>query len=159
MKTVWMALGVLGFVSGAAFLVFWLLAWMGQVPPGEPLLISCGVMLLVTGFFILRGAASKSADAERGKWARSNVKVGRLSAFAMGTFFCAIGAVFVGSHWLPKEFGLASAAVALASFALAWFGASRDERSARAEGALNKPDERGTERGATADRAGHEGSS
>src|SRR5207245_3316145 len=92
MKTLWMALGVLGFVSGAAFLVFWVLAWTGQVPSGGPLAISCGAMLLVTGLFSLRGAASKDAQAERGTWRRSNIQVGRLSAFACGGGICAVGA-------------------------------------------------------------------
>jgi hypothetical protein len=152
MKTVWVALGALGFISGAAFLVLWLLAWTGQVPPGEPLAISGGVMLLVTALFSLRAAADKTAD--RGTWARTNVKISRLSAFAKGTFFCAIAAGILGSLWLSKQFGIGIAAVVLASFALTCFGKTLDGRRARAEAALNKPAARGAEPGAAPDRGG-----
>jgi hypothetical protein len=152
MKTIWIPLGALGFLSGAAFLIFWLLAWSAQVPPGEPLILSCGLMLLVTGLFLLRAAADKTAD--RGTWARSNVKIGRLSGFALGTFFFAIGAAFVGSLWLPRLFGLGGAAVALASFALAWFGTSRDERRAREKDARTKPDGQGADPCAAPERGG-----
>jgi len=127
MKTVWMALGVLGFISGAAFLVFWLLAWTRQVPPGEPLTTSCGVMLLVTGLFCIRGTASKTAD--RGKWARSNVKVGQLSAFGFGVVFCSIGAAFLGFNWLPKQLSIWLVGAVMAGFALTWVGQALDGRA------------------------------
>lgn len=142
MKTVWTTLGALGFLSGAAFLVFWILAWTGPVPPGEPLAIACGVMLLITGLFTLRAAVDKTAARERGKWARSNVKVGRLSAAAMGTFFCAIGIGMLGSTWLPEPLKLGIVATAMISFALGGFGAALDGQRARAEEALKKPDEK-----------------
>jgi hypothetical protein len=127
MKTVWIALGGLGFVSGAAFLVFWLLAWAGQVPLGEPLAISAGVMLLVTGVFCLRAAADKTAD--RGKWKRSNVKLGRLSAFAFGVGFGTIGTVFLGHGWLPERYGVWAAVAWLASFVLGVLGQWIDRRA------------------------------
>jgi hypothetical protein len=139
METVWTVLGGLGFMSGAAFLVFWLLAWTGHVPPGGPLAVSGGGMVLVTGLLVLRAAVGKAAQRERGKWARSNVQVGRLSVFAMGTFFCAIGAGILGSPWLPKQFGIGMIAVAMASFALGCFCATLDGRRARAEAALKSP--------------------
>lgn len=138
MKTVWTVLGALGFISGVAFLIFWLLAWTGHVPPGELMAITCGVMLLVTGLFDLRAAVDKNAD--RGKWARSNVKVGRLSNFAMGTGFCAVGTAMLGWPWLPEQFELGMVAVFMASFALSCYGKTLDGRRARAEEALKKPD-------------------
>jgi len=117
----------LGFISGAAYLVFCLLAWTGQVPLGEPLAISCGVMLLVTGVFSLREAVDKTAD--RPKWARSNVKVGRLSALAFGIGSCAIGTVFLGYGWLPERYGVWATVVFLASFALGLLGQWIDGRA------------------------------
>lgn len=151
MKAIWIALGGLGFLSGAAFLIFWPLAWTGHVP-WEPVAITCGVMGLVTGLFTLREAVDKTAD--RGTWARSNVKVGRLSAFAMGTFFCAISVGMLGSLWLPNSFGIGIIAVVLASFALSCFGATLDGRRARAEEALKKIVEQDAEPGAASDRGG-----
>jgi len=146
MSRFWIALGALGVLSGAAFLVLWLLGWVGWVPPGEPLAVSGGVVLLVTGAFRLRAAA------DRGTWARSSV--GRLTAFAEGTFFCAVAAALLGRQWLPGPHGLGWAAVAVASMALVWFGKTRDGRRAQAEGAPGKPAEPGAEPGASADRAG-----
>jgi hypothetical protein len=141
MKTVWTFLGGLGFLGGAAFLVFGLLAWTGLLPPGEPLAISGGVMLLVSGLFCLRAAADKTAEAARGKWARSNVKVGRLSEFAFGVGFCSIGAVFLGSNRLPGWFGIAPFVLYVASWALAWIGAILDRRRARTDDASQHPDQ------------------
>lgn len=131
MKAVWTALGALGFVGGAAFLALWVLAWTGRVPPGEPLAVSLGVMLLVVGLFCLRQAADPAAN--RGTWKRSNVKVGRLSALGFGMAFCAVGLAFVASHWLPNPFGLGMAGVALAGFVLAWCGGTLDANRARSE--------------------------
>jgi hypothetical protein len=147
MKRFWVALGGLGFVSGAAFLVFWLLAWTGLVPLGEPSAVSLGLMLLVTGLFSLRGAAGK-AEAERGRWKRSNVRVGRLSALGFGVIFCAIGAAFLGSARLPEQVALWLLPATVAGAALILVGQSLDVRRARAGGAPGQPDDRGAGPGA-----------
>jgi hypothetical protein len=139
MKTVWTFLGGLGFLGGAAFLVFCVLAWTGLVPPGEPAAVSGGVMLLITGLFGLREAADKTAN--RGTWDRSNVKVGRLSAFAMGVGFCSIGAVFLGYNRLPQWFGIAAFVLWVASWALTWLAMSLDFRRARKNDASQRPDQ------------------
>ncbi len=128
MKTVWMVLGTLGFLGGAAFLVISVLVWTGLVRPAEPMLIPGGVVLLVTGLFCLRGAADKTAD--RGRWRGSKVKVGRLSSFAFGVGFCAMGSVFLGFGWLlPQSYGIWAAAVFVASWVLAVLGQFLDNRA------------------------------
>jgi hypothetical protein len=148
MGVFWIALGGLGVLSGAAFLVHWLLVWTGQDPPGVAAAISGGVMLLVTGAFRLRAAA-----AGRGRWVRSAIKVGRLTAFAEGTFCCAIAAAIVGSQWLPGPFVLGCVAVAAASFFLCWFGKTQDARREQADGESNQPAGQGAEPSAAADLA------
>ncbi len=143
MKKVWTILGALGFISGAAFLAFSILAWTGLVPPGEPLTASLGLTLLIVGIFTLREAANKTA--ERGTWKRSNVKVGRLSALGFGLGFCTVGIAFLGSDHLPKQFAYWVVGAFAVAFALAWVGQSLDARRARARGELGQIGERAGE--------------
>jgi hypothetical protein len=130
MKTVWLVLGALGFMSGAAFLVFWLLAWTGQVPPGAPLAVSAGLMSLVTGLFQLREAFSKTGS--RGKWGRSNVRLGRLSALGVGLWFTAGGVAIVGYGWLTERIIPAILGAFAAGFVLTMVGMRSDGRRAEA---------------------------
>ncbi len=123
----WTALGGLGFISGAAFLIFWLLAWTRHVPPGEPLAITGGVMLLVTGLFSLREAFSTTDP--HAKWGRSDVPCGRLTSFAFGLGFCAIGVTFLSHGWLTDRIvpGLLFVGAFVASFILSLVGSHLDE--------------------------------
>ena len=121
---------MLGFLSGAAFLVFSLLAWTGQVPPGAPLAMSCGGMLLATGLFLLSEAISKSGPHD--KWRRSNVRLGRLSAFAGGLWFSAGSVAFVGYGWLTEHIAPAILGAFAAGFVLGIVGMRSDGRRAEA---------------------------
>jgi hypothetical protein len=85
-----------------------------------------GGTALVIGIFELREAAAKGAD--RGKWKRSEVPIGRLSAFAFGLGASAIGVAILGHGWLTVRivpwyvfFG-----VLVASFPLALVGMQLD---------------------------------
>lgn len=136
MKAFWIALGAVGFGGGAAFVVFWVLAWTGDVPPGAPLAISLGVMLLVAGVFCFREAAS---SAGRGTWARSNVQVGRLSAVGFGLAFCAVGLGFVGFEFLTKPIQMCLVGAVVLAFLLVLCGQRLDARRARTRVAPNQP--------------------
>jgi hypothetical protein len=130
MKTVWVILGVLGFLSGAAFLVFWLLAWAGLLL-AAPMVISGGGMLLVTGLFLLGEAFSTIGP--HTKWRRSNVRLGRLSLFAGGLWFSAGGVAFLGYGWLTDHILPAILGAFAAGFVLALVGLHLDGRRAEAD--------------------------
>jgi hypothetical protein len=127
MKTVWTILGTLGFLCGAAFLVSWLLAWTGRLP-AQPLTISLGGMLLVTGLFCFGEAFSKSGS--QAKWRRSDVRVGRLSSFAAGLWFGAGGVAFLGYGWLTEHIVPGILGAFAAGFVLGLAGLRFDRRGA-----------------------------
>ena len=143
MKNLWVALGAVGFISAAAFIVLMVLAFAGVVPASEPLAISCGVMLLVVGIFDLRSAIDRSAVAALGTWKSSNVKVGRFSTFAMGIGFCLIGVAALFSQGLSEQVNIAIFVAVVGSFALTWYGSSMDFGRARAQETPNNPDQQG----------------
>lgn len=125
MKTLWTILGVLGFLSGAAFLVFFILYWT-RLLPAEPAAISAGAMGLVTGLFSLREAFSTTGP--RDKWRRSDVPCGRLSSFAFGLSFRAVGVAFLGYGWLTDHIVPAILGAFAIGFVLALVGARLDVR-------------------------------
>jgi uncharacterized membrane protein YeaQ/YmgE (transglycosylase-associated protein family) len=98
MKTFWTILGLIGFLSGAALVVFWGLSWTSKAPPDAAVAISAGVMGLVTGLFCLRDAFSKAGPGA--KWRGSEVPGGRLTTFAIGLAFCVFGLGILGHGWL-----------------------------------------------------------
>jgi hypothetical protein len=100
MKTLWNILGVLGFLSGAAFLVCLILLWT-RLPVEPVATISGGTTGLVTGLFILREVFSTSWP--RGHWRRSDVPGGRLAPFACGLAFCVGGVAILGHRWLRDQ--------------------------------------------------------
>jgi hypothetical protein len=122
MKTVRLVLVVLGLMSGAALLVFWLLGWTEQVPSSAPVTISIGVMGLVWGLFTLDEAFSKTGP--RG--------VGRLTAFAFGLGICTVGMAFLGHGWLTEHIHPAMLGAMAAAVVLGIIGIRSDGRRAEA---------------------------
>jgi hypothetical protein len=57
-------------------------------------------MLLVTGLFFLGEAFGTSGPGT--KWRRTNVRLGRLSSFAGGLWFGAVGVAFLGYGWATE---------------------------------------------------------
>jgi hypothetical protein len=127
MKTLWTVLGAVGFLSGAAFFVFLILFWTKLLPADETV-ISGGTMALVVGLFSLREAFSTTA--ERGKWRHSEVPCGRLSSFAFGLGFCAVGVATLSYRWLIDQIvpGLVFFGTFIASFVLGLVGQQLDAR-------------------------------
>jgi len=127
MKTFHTMLVAALFVSMAVFLVCWLLVFTRLVELEALSVLSAGMALLSVGLLCLGEAFSRSGS--HAKWRGSDVKVGRLSSFAFGVGFCAMGTVFLGYGWLPGEYRLWGAAVFLACWALALLGQFLDGRA------------------------------
>jgi hypothetical protein len=123
----WEALAGLGFLSAFASIVFLIVGWTKRLPL-EPAGYCWGLMALVMGIFELREATHR---ADGGKWRRSDVPVGRLSAFAFGLGGCAIGVAFLGHGWLTNRIvpGLVFFWAFVASFALGLLGQWIDGRA------------------------------
>jgi hypothetical protein len=99
-KTFWTAVGTLGFLGAATFIVLFPLYWK-KILPIEWGIVSLGAMGLAVGLFSLREAFGSTGP--RATWNRSDVPVGRLSSFAFGLAFCAGGVTFLGYFWLKDH--------------------------------------------------------